>query len=117
MHLPVVAHQRDAKAAPLNSRWQLSRIFSNTGCASATELLMTCSTSAVAVCRSSASCVSLNRRTFSIAITAWSTKACISAICLALNSPGSLRATPNAPMHSSPCMIGSISDERKPSAA
>ena len=41
---------------------------------SATELLMTCSTSAVAVCCSSASFVSLNRRTFWIAITAWSAK-------------------------------------------
>jgi hypothetical protein len=33
---------------------------------------MTCSTSAVAVCCSRASVVSLNRRTFSIAISAWS---------------------------------------------
>ena len=57
-----------------NSRSQLSRILSNTGWVSATELLMTCSTSAVAVCCSSASVVSLSRRTFSIAITAWSAK-------------------------------------------
>ena len=52
------------------TRWQLSRILSNTGRVSATELLTTCSTSALAVCRSSACCVSLNRRTFSMAITA-----------------------------------------------
>ena len=45
--------------------------------------LITCSTSAVAVCCSSASCVSLNSRTFWIAITAWSAKVCSSAICSA----------------------------------
>ena len=48
--------------------------LSNTGCVSASELLITCSTSAVAVCCSSASLVSLNRRAFWIAITAWSAK-------------------------------------------
>ena len=45
-----------------NRCWPLSRILSNTGAVSATELLMTCSTSAVAVCCSSASLVSLNSR-------------------------------------------------------
>ena len=54
-----------------NRRSQLSRILSNTGAVSATELLITCSTSAVAVCCSSASLVSLNSRTFSMAMTAW----------------------------------------------
>ena len=47
---------------------------SNTGCTSDGELAITFRMSAVAVCRSSASCVSLNSRTFSIAITAWSAK-------------------------------------------
>ena len=51
---------------------QLSRIFSKTGVVSATELLMTRNTSDVAVCWASASCVSLNSRTFSMAIRAWS---------------------------------------------
>ena len=46
----------------------------NTGSSSPGELLMTRSTSEVAVCCSSASLVSLNSRTFSIAITAWSAK-------------------------------------------
>ena len=53
----------------------------NTGSSSPGELLMTCSTSEVAVCCSSASdssrvraCTSSNSRTFSIAITAWSAK-------------------------------------------
>ena len=47
---------------------------SNTGCTSEGELAMTFKISAVAVWRSSASWVSLNRRMFSIAITAWSAK-------------------------------------------
>ena len=75
-----------------NRRWQLSRILSNTGAVSATELLMTCSTSAVAVCCSSASCVSLNSRTFSIAITAWSAKVCSSAISCRRERPAPRRA-------------------------
>ena len=64
-----------------------SVIVSNTGCTSARRLLITCSTSAVAVCRSSASLVSLNSRAFWIAITAWSAKVCSSAISLAANGP------------------------------
>ena len=51
---------------------------SNTGCTSVGELAITFRISAVAVCRSSASWVSLNSRTFSIAITAWSAKVCSS---------------------------------------
>ena len=47
---------------------------SNTGCTSDGELAITFRISAVAVCRSSASFVSLNSRVFSIAITAWSAK-------------------------------------------
>ncbi len=66
--------QKMPRSVAPNSRSQLSRIFSNTGCASATELLITRSTSAVAVCCSSASLVSLNSRTFWMAITAWSAK-------------------------------------------
>ena len=67
---------------PWKRRSQLSRILSNTGAVSDTELLMTFSTSEVAVCCSSASLVSLNRRTFWIAITAWSAKVWSSASCL-----------------------------------
>ena len=84
------------ESAP-NRRWQLSRIFSNTGVASAIEALTTCSTSAVAVWRSSASFVSLNRRTFSIAITAWSAKVCSSSIWCGANSPVSTRVTLSRP--------------------
>ena len=81
-----------------NSRSQLSRILSNTGCVSATEPLITCSTSAVAVCCSSASVVSLSRRTFSIAITAWSAKVCSRSDWRAGVTPGSSQATMIAPI-------------------
>ena len=59
-----------------NSCAALPTIASNTGCTSAGELAITFRMSAVAVWRSSASWVSLNRRTFSIAITAWSANVC-----------------------------------------
>jgi len=49
---------------------------SNTGVTSDGDWLMIRRMSLVAVCRSSASRVSLNRRAFSMAITAWSAKAC-----------------------------------------
>ena len=53
-----------------NRRSHASMIFSNTGAASATELLITPSTSAVAVCCSSASRVSLKSRALCSAIVA-----------------------------------------------
>src|SRR6266705_1253342 len=52
-----------------NSCSQLARILSNTGFVSAIELLIALRISPAACCCSSASLVSLNRRTFSIAIT------------------------------------------------
>ena len=61
-------------ACAVNRCSHRSMIFSNTGVASDIEWLMTPSTSAAAVWNSSASRVSLNKRTFSIAITAWSAK-------------------------------------------
>ena len=71
---------------------------SNTGSSSPGELEMTCSTSEVAVCCSSASessrvraCTSSNSRTFSIAITAWSAKVVTSSICLSVNGRTVLR--------------------------
>src|SRR5687767_6292124 len=74
VHKPVGLDGQDAEVGAFDSRWQLSRILSNTGRVSSTELLMTSSTSAMAVWRSSASLVSLKRRAFSMAITAWSAK-------------------------------------------
>ncbi|MND06845.1 hypothetical protein D3C83_284760 [compost metagenome] len=58
---------------------------SKTGCTSVGELEMTRRISEVAVCCSSDSLVSLNKRAFSIAITAWSANASISATCLSSN--------------------------------
>ena len=55
--------------------------------ASASEPLITRRTSAVAVCCSSASWVSLNRRAFWIAITAWSAKVLSSAMSWSENAP------------------------------
>ena len=87
----VVVEQEDAERRRVAQRAaQLSRIVSNTGCRVGAELLMTRRISAVAVCCSSAlACVSLNSRTFSIAITAWSAKVSSSAICLSVNGRGS----------------------------
>ncbi len=99
------------------SRSVLSRMRSNTGVALEIELLMTCSTSAVAVWRSSASLVSLNSRVFSMAITAWSAKVLSSSTCEVLNSPASVRDTPIVPIALSPRSIGTTIRLRKPNAA
>ena len=64
---------------------------SNTGCTSVGEPLMTRRMSAVAVCRASDSCVSLNRRAFSIAITAWSANVCASDISWSSKLPSAAR--------------------------
>jgi hypothetical protein len=63
-----------ATALPPKSLWQLCTMASNTGCVSLIDALITRRSLAVAVCCSSASFVSLNKRTFSMAITAWSAK-------------------------------------------
>jgi hypothetical protein len=76
VRLPWIAPQRACA---------LSNIASNTGARSPGEELMTCNTSAVAVCCSNASRVSLISRAFSIAMTACAAKFCNSAICLSLN--------------------------------
>jgi hypothetical protein len=58
----------------LNNPRTLRTIASKTGWVSAIALLIEARISPVALWRSSASLVSLKRRTFSIAITAWSAK-------------------------------------------
>ena len=58
---------------------------------------MTCNTSAVAVCCSSASRCSVISRAFSIAITACAAKFCNSAICLSENGRTSCRKIANSP--------------------
>ena len=72
--------------------------------------------SAVAVCRSSASLVSLNKRTFSIAMTAWSAKVFNRAICSSENGTGSRRVTLIAPMGIPPRSIGTETTLRQPPA-
>jgi len=69
-----------------------SSIASNTGARSPGEELMTCSTSAVAVCCSNASRVSVSSRALSMAMTACAAKFCSSAISFVWKGPASLRA-------------------------
>jgi hypothetical protein len=90
--------------------------LSNTGAASATELLITCRTSAVAVCRSSDSRVSLKRRAFWIAITACSAKMRSNATCLSVKAPASARPTHNVPIARPSDSIGAKIIERSPIA-
>jgi hypothetical protein len=59
--------------------------------------LMTCRISAVAVCCSNASRVSVISRVFSIAITAWSAKVRTSSIWRSLNGSTRCRARPMVP--------------------
>ena len=77
--------------APLHSRVAFSSRASNTGARSPGDELMTCSTSAVAVCWSRASRVSLINRALSIAMTACAAKFCNSAICFGENGRTSWR--------------------------
>jgi len=62
-----------------------SSIASKTGWSSPGEELMTCNTSAVAVCCSSDSRSSVNSLAFSIAITAWSANVRTNLICRSVN--------------------------------
>ena len=61
------------------------------------DWLMTRRMSALAVWRASASSVSLNRRTFSVAITAWPAKVCSRSTSLAAKRPTCARVTVIAP--------------------
>ena len=87
---------------------------SNTGCVSVTDPLITRSTSEVAVWRSSACCVSVKRRTFSMAITAWSTKDSASDTSRASKAPARSRHSTSTPVHWSARSIGSMSDVLSP---
>ena len=101
---------------PANSRAQLSRMRSKTGAVSAIELLIAVSTSPDARCWSSASFVSLNRRTFSRAIAAWSPNVCSSAISRSLNGPVARRPTQSAPSARSSPSSGAKMIDWKPTA-
>ena len=89
------------KVAKLDSQMRVafSNIALKTGANSPGELLMTLSTSAVAVCCSSDSRSSSSRpRTFSIAITAWSAKVLTSSICLSVNGRTTRRRVTSTPI-------------------
>jgi len=77
---------------------------------------MTCNTSEVAVCCSSASFVSLNNRAFSIAITAWSANVLKSSISLSANDPGWRREVAIVPIATPLRSIGTTRTLRKPRA-
>ena len=97
-----------------HSRTALSTMTSKTGWTSVGDPAMTLRISAVAVCRSSASLVSLNRRTFSIAMTAWSAKVDTSPICLSVNGLTASDHTAITPMMLPSRSIGTPSMERNP---
>ena len=79
------------RTPPRTSRIAFSSIASNTGARLPGEALITCNTSAVAVCCSNASRCSVSSRAFSIAITAWAAKFSSSAICLSEKARTSCR--------------------------
>jgi hypothetical protein len=106
--------RKTAVDKPSSNRLELCAIASSTGCTSVGEPLITRRISLVAVCRSSASWVSLNKRAFSIAMTAWSAKVCSSATSLSENRPGSARQTATPPMTSPLRIIGTATELRQP---
>ena len=85
-----------------NSRAQLSRILSKTGFGSAIDPLITCRTSADAVCRSSASDVSLKRRAFCSATAACSDSPTRKSSSCGSNGLPPVRHTAIAPCTASP---------------
>jgi hypothetical protein len=91
-----------------------STIDWNTGTRSPGELLMTCNTSAVAVCCSNASRVSVMSRAFSIAMTACAAKFWSNVICLSLNGRTSLRYMTKTPSRASSLRNATHSAVRAP---
>ena len=105
----------------LHSFIAAAAIVSNTGCTSVGDWLITRRMSLVAVCCSSASVrsrlrasSSLNSRTFSMAITAWSANVCSSATARRRNGPGSGRPTAMAPSARPSRSSGTASTLRNP---
>ena len=109
-------------------RTAFSSMVENTGSSSPGELLITCSTSDVAVCCSKASVrsavrsvrsvvrwrSSLSNRAFSMAMTAWAAKFWTSAICLSVNGRTSWRFRANEPISSFSFSIGTFMAVRTP---
>ena len=109
-------HDRSRPTLASQSRVARSATASRIGFTSPGESEITRRISLVAVCCSRPSLVSLNRRTFSIAITAWSAKVRSSAICFSVSGPGSRRTTLIAPIAASPRIIGMMVSAREPLA-
>ncbi len=91
----IARHRVSAPEYARSKRTALATIASNTGWTSVCERLMTRRMSLVAVCVSSAvvssrllACSSVNSRTFSMAMTAWSAKVWSSAISSSVNAAG-----------------------------
>ncbi len=103
-----------ASTAP-HSRAALSATASSTGWTSVGEREMTRRISLVAVCCSRASFVSLNNRTFSMAMTAWSAKVLSSSTSASENTPAVRLVTRRAPTASPPDSIGTATQLRNPS--
>jgi hypothetical protein len=101
-----LVNQVDADKVTLEETVAESTMASNTGRVSATELLITRRISADARCCSRASRVSLNRRAFWIAITAWSAKVLSSACSFSLKRSPGLRTTEMEPMPRSSHIMG-----------
>jgi hypothetical protein len=91
---------------PRQRRTAFATTESKTGCTSVGDRLITPKISAVAICCSNASFVSVNSRTFSMAMTAWSAKVWSNAICSRVNGPGVARETPMAPIGAPSRSIG-----------
>ena len=114
-HPSIAEHGRGELRADETSR--VSRDRSNTGRTSdRSSCRSPCRMSAVAVCCSSASCVSLNSRAFSMAMTAWSAKVCSNSTCCAENGPGFLRVTAITPMAVPLLISGEYNRLRNPRA-
>jgi hypothetical protein len=101
----------------------LSATASSTGWTSVGERLMTPRIALVAVCRSRASvnsrllaCSSLNSRTFSMAMTAWSAKVFSRAICLSVNGTASARRRLIEPSTTPSRSSGTLSAVRVPAS-
>ncbi len=102
-----------------HSRTAFSASVSNTGWRSNVDRPITLRSSLVAVCCSSATRSSLlrafssvNRRTFSSAMTAWSANVCSSVICLSVKGRTSPRQTVSAPMGSPSRKMGTVRMDR-----
>ena len=96
----------------LQSASDFSSTISNTGVRSNALSLMAASSSLVAVCRSRASFVSLNSRTFSMAMTAWRANVSTSRISLSLNGRTWPRFIAKLPITRSSRIIGTTSAVR-----